>query len=92
MKVKKIESNGGYASTAESCEVLTIEKDGVDIRLNGNDVAELYNFLRPVGTAPRMELPDPQEKEVHPFIPPKSEIEREHRCIACGKLENEHVG
>jgi hypothetical protein len=45
--------NGGYCSVKELIQKLVIEKNGVKIELTGEDVANLYNFIRPV-TAPKM--------------------------------------
>ena len=52
--------NGGYHTLAESVkeEGLVIEKNGVQIRLTGKELAQLYNTIRPVGSAPRMEVED----------------------------------
>ena len=50
--------NGGYHSPAQACELLVIEKDGVTLNLDGSELAQLYNFIKPAGTAPTMEDPN----------------------------------
>jgi hypothetical protein len=55
---KKITENGGYCSPAQSCKALVIEKDGITITLDGSELAELYNLIKPVGTAPTMSNPE----------------------------------
>lgn len=57
LKCKTIDYNDGYASPAESCQELVIFKDGKEISLDGKELARLYNFIRPVGTAPKMSIP-----------------------------------
>lgn len=51
-------TNGGYHSPANACKALVIEKDGVTLTLDGSELAQLYNFIKPEGTAPSMEEPD----------------------------------
>jgi len=54
---KEIDYNGGYASPAESCKKLILHKDGVTLELDGKELAQLYNAIRPAGTAPKMDIP-----------------------------------
>lgn len=51
---KPVTSNGGYANAQEVTKGLFITKDGVTIKLDGDDVANLYNMVRPC-TAPAIE-------------------------------------
>jgi hypothetical protein len=58
---KEVTWNGGYASPAMACKELIIEKNGVVLKLDGSELAQLYNAIRPVGTAPKMGDPNDPE-------------------------------
>ncbi len=40
--------NGGYAQMDEIIKELVIIKDGVDIRLTGEEAMKLYNLIKPI--------------------------------------------
>ncbi len=44
----------GYCTPAEATKELILIKDGVKMVLNGLEMAQLYNSIRPQGTAPKM--------------------------------------
>ena|ERR1035437_7725590 len=48
---------GGYHTPAEFCKELVISKDGVTLKLNGSELSQIYNLIRPNGTSPRMNDP-----------------------------------
>lgn len=56
MERKPMTYNKGYGTNADFCKRLILYKGDVKMELIGKELAQLYNFIKPVG-CPAMEEP-----------------------------------